>query len=382
MRCRAAALLALGLLMPGAAAASRPDASSLSRCAAAAPDGPSALRSGALSRGVNMTDALRLSTPMAQVERDMRTVRRLGMRHVRLPVRPDAALAWSGSGPPGATLRRLDAVACAAVRAGLAIIIDLHPEGRLALRDGSGDAAVERLATAWDHLAGRYAAIPPSMMAFELLNEPGLTSADRWARDQNALLARIRAAAPRHAVLLTAAPTSTAAALAFLAPTPDAEVGYVFHFYSPMIFTHQGADWTTPDRSSAKGLAYPADPANVAQVRRDAPPGLQPDLDAYARHDGSAAAIGAEIGQAAAWATRNHARLFVTEFGVFHEADPASRRAWLRDVRAALEASGIGWTAWEYRGGFGVDAGLGRPCADPDSIRRALGLCVPPKHAP
>jgi len=26
----------------------------------------------------------------------------------------------------------------------------------------------------------------------------------------------------------------------------------------------------------------------------------------------------------------------------------------LRDVRTALEADGIGWTMWDYRGGFGA----------------------------
>jgi hypothetical protein len=27
---------------------------------------------------------------------------------------------------------------------------------------------------------------------------------------------------------------------------------------------------------------------------------------------------------------------------------------WIRDVRTALEADGIGWAMWDYRGGFGV----------------------------
>jgi endoglucanase len=27
---------------------------------------------------------------------------------------------------------------------------------------------------------------------------------------------------------------------------------------------------------------------------------------------------------------------------------------WIRDVRTAFEADGIGWAMWDYRGGFGV----------------------------
>ena len=37
--------------------------------------------------------------------------------------------------------------------------------------------------------------------------------------------------------------------------------------------------------------------------------------------------------------------------------DDASRLAWLRDARAALEHHRIPWTVWEYSGLFGVTNG-------------------------
>ena len=57
------------------------------------------------------------------------------------------------------------------------------------------------------------------------------------------------------------------------------------------------------------------------------------------------------------------------------DADENSRNAWIRDVRTALEADGIGWAMWDYRGSFGVvfkeQGTTARP--DPATVE-ALGL--------
>jgi hypothetical protein len=47
----------------------------------------------------------------------------------------------------------------------------------------------------------------------------------------------------------------------------------------------------------------------------------------------------------------------------------------LQDVRQAFERNQIGWTVWEYVGGFGVGDDLQRGCLATDSIARALALC-------
>ena len=52
-----------------------------------------------------------------------------------------------------------------------------------------------------------------------------------------------------------------------------------------------------------------------------------------------------------------------------------SRTNWIRDVRTALEADGIGWAMWDYHNGFGVavkDAN-GKSVVDPQTVE-ALGL--------
>ncbi len=48
---------------------------------------------------------------------------------------------------------------------------------------------------------------------------------------------------------------------------------------------------------------------------------------------------------------------------------------WIHDVRTALEADGIGWAMWDYRGGFGVVwKEDGKPAKVDDKVVEALGL--------
>jgi len=49
---------------------------------------------------------------------------------------------------------------------------------------------------------------------------------------------------------------------------------------------------------------------------------------------------------------------------------------WIRDMRTALDKYNIGWTMWDYAGGFGVvHKQNGHPTADVEVVK-ALGLAV------
>ena len=78
---------------------------------------------------------------------------------------------------------------------------------------------------------------------------------------------------------------------------------------------------------------------------------------------------------AAAWAAKYQVPLTCNEFGTFRNfAPPADRAVWISDIRMALEKYGIGWTMWDYAGGFGVVTKQNsHPMADADIVK-ALGL--------
>ena len=63
------------------------------------------------------------------------------------------------------------------------------------------------------------------------------------------------------------------------------------------------------------------------------------------------------------------------EFGVYRKAaNPQDRAAWISDVRGVLEKYGIGWTMWDYSGGFGVVTKVNGKAVPDDVTLRALGL--------
>ncbi len=81
-----------------------------------------------------------------------------------------------------------------------------------------------------------------------------------------------------------------------------------------------------------------------------------------------------------AWATRWNVPVTCNEFGVYRKAAlPGDRAAWLKDVRTSLEKHGIGWTMWDYSGGFGVVTKTnGQPAVVDGVTVAALGLQMPP----
>ena len=373
--------LALLIASPSLAATRSPSSESLQACARAVNDARApGSRDAALSRGVNLT-TLFDPAPAGQDAADIRNLKAIGIRHVRIPIDPVWVLSWPASGATDDKLRRLDAFVCTALRSGVAVILDNHG-GDLHPTDVSPETALPRLGAAWDRLAARYAIFTPDLMFFEALNEPAFTDSKRWEPWQRDILAHIRAAAPNHTVLLTASPDSTPWGLSALTPLPDNNVVYAFHFYSPGLFTVQGANWVNPSLETVRGLKYPAEPGNVKLVQAGAAASHRKDLANFGKDYADTRALHAEIDVAAKWAQEHHVRLIVTEFGIFNGAvPPASRAAWLRDVRQALEQRSIGWTVWEYRGGFGVVSDLEHPCGSRASAKAALGLCASDQRA-
>ena len=56
----------------------------------------------------------------------------------------------------------------------------------------------------------------------------------------------------------------------------------------------------------------------------------------------------------------------------------AAAAAWISDVRTTLEKYDIGWTMWDYSGGFGVVTKQnGQPVPDEVTVK-ALGRTMPP----
>ena len=311
---------------------------------------------------------------------DIALIKGMGFDHVRftLNCEPMFRRGQADHIPPD-YLAMVDAAVKMIVDQGLAIIIDIHPESDFKAKLAADDAAVEQFEDFWRALAKHYSTRDPEKLFFEVLNEPEFRDRYRWAGVQARLVRAIREGAPQNTILVAGANWSSITELLFLEPLRDPNVIYNFHFYEPHVFTHQGATWSANFQHYLSKVPYPSTPENVQGAVAETPDAVnQQTVLRYGLDRWNAARIDAEIAVAAAWGKRWNVPLTCNEFGVYRAtATPEDRAAWIHDVRTALEKYGIGWTMWDYAGGFSVvtrPSGVSTP--DPVTLK-ALGMAAP-----
>ena len=312
---------------------------------------------------------------------DIALIAKLGFDHVRVSIDPmqlmGAMYGFRGANSNPQFLTQLDHAVDTMLANHLAVIIDVHPTDDYKQKMRTDDQAVDRFTTTWRRLAAHYADRDPNMVFFEILNEPEIYDAYRWAGIQTSVAAAIRQEAPHHTIIASGAVWSDFWDLLAIQPLADGNVIYNFHFYEPHEFTHQGATWSAPWYSYEHDIPYPATESSMTELLKEAPNALvRYDMEKYWLDDWNAHRIQLMIDNAAAWAHDNHVPLICNEFGVFRDhSDPVSRDNWLHDVRTALENDGIGWAMWDYRGNFGVvTKQKDQPTQVDDGVVKALGL--------
>jgi endoglucanase len=310
---------------------------------------------------------------------DIALIKAMGFDHVRLSVNPEPMFRHNSADQiPADYLSYLDDAVKMILDHDLAVVIDIHPESDFKARLAHDDF-VEQFSDYWRALARHYANLDPDRVFFEILNEPEVNDRYRWYGIQAKLAVVIREGAPQHTIIAAGAQWSADDQLLFLEPLRDPNVIYNFHFYEPHIFTHQGATWGVNNWHFLKGLPYPATPTDAEKAAAQEPDAVNRlYVVRYGLDHWGPERIDAEISQVGAWARQRGVPVVCNEFGAYRKnSDPKDRAAWISDVRTTLEKHGMGWTMWDYSGGFGV---VTKPhgVAAPDEITvKALGLHMP-----
>jgi endoglucanase len=283
---------------------------------------------------------------------DFARVKAWGFDHVRLPVDYGNAFTGTELAPDEAVLGLLDRAVDGLLAAGLQVILDLHKcpghdflEGIERDQGFFSDPALRAGARrVWSHLAERFG--HRSGVLLEILNEPVAPDAATWNAVKDEMAAHIRRHAPRATIVVGANRWNQAGEFAHLTPVPDDNVLYSFHYYLPLLFTHQFAPWL---------------PAGHFQVRRPYP-------GEYAVPAGTAGRLPLDTGRwdrarmerslepVLRFGERYQVPVGCHEFGVYvGGADRPSQLAWMRDFLSLLRAHDLGWSYWNYRN---LDFGL------------------------
>jgi endoglucanase len=221
----------------------------------------------------------------------------------------------------------------------------------------------------WRQIAQKFAD-EPGDVRFEIINEPVAPENKLLNEFNRRVLAAIRESNPTRIVYLTSNRWSQIATIDDVELPDDPHIAFTFHFYEPLVFTHQDASWVFA-REGLPNIPFP---------------GVVPEIGAYLRPgSGMANDIGRELSVAkdidepfaklARWVEQNAKgrEILLGEFGVFRAADDHSTTAWLRAVLDACERHGFAWNLWGYQSDeFGVLARDGSETRLLEAIRPYL----------
>jgi endoglucanase len=349
-------------------------------CVSQSSSGVSSERIATLARGFNLTGWLDGDTPRRPDDRVLAALRARGFTHIRLPVKAERLMdAFSSRDEVVRQLAELDAAIDTLTAIGFGVSIDLHPGDRFGrLHKSDPVLGFDLINELWRVLAQRFASRSPERVFFEVLNEPTIPVAV-WNEQGPRLAATIRQQAPNHTIVYGPANFQQIAALTELAPLDDPNVVYAVHFYEPMVFTHQGLDWSDDPLRFLRGVPFPtrlADPSiekQLAELRRGGRDRSADLLTSQLQRPWTEERITAAFAPARAWAERYRRPVIVNEFGVLGwKTAPADRARWIAATRRAAEANCMGWAHWEYADGFGFVRRVGNREIPDEAIIDAL----------
>lgn len=283
-------------------------------------------------------------------EADVQRAAGLGFDHLRLPV---DYFFFEDDAAPGVyreeRIAYIDRTIAWTKKYGLNLVLDLHHAPGYFFGDGEKNTLFvdpsmqERFLAIWCFFAKRYKAEGYNL-TFELLNELVWENSDPW----NVLWQRAEEAIheidPARNIIVGGNFWNSVDELENLVLSPKETVWYTFHFYHPMLFTHQRAMWNEENRRYPVQVEYPVDTVKHAGYYVGKRPLCEdrPVLDKAFLRD--------RLAPAREFISRHGRALYCGEYGVYAESPLESAVLWHREVAEILLEMGIGRAVWSLRG--------------------------------
>lgn len=306
---------------------------------------------------------------------DLEHIHQLGFDHVRIPVDPvifQCDRDWDSC----ERIQFLDEVIKRALADDLYVILDFHPPPQYTHDLIVNGQASDKYLRLWAQIAEHYGKIDSDRIILEVMNEFSSNDQNVWLGLLQRSIEVIRQHAPNSTIIVQGAGFSDIWDLIELPLLTDSNLIYNFHYYEPHIFTHQGATWGLDYWLDIHSLPFPASDKQMAELVDHADSQeARWRLLQYEEDHWTADRIAGDIAFVAQWAHGRNVALMCDEWGVYRNfVIPEDRERWLAAARTAFEANHIGWTMWDYQGGFGVVYKDGNQLRDDEIALRALDL--------
>lgn len=287
-------------------------------------------------------------------EKDLKNIAALGADHVRLPV--DYPLVETEDGTSiDSGYTYIDNCVAWCEKYNLNMILDLHKTAGYVFDDFENcssffenEALQKRFLSLWDKFAARYGKY--DFIAFDLLNEivdPNVN--DIWNALAAKAVARIRKVAPDTWILIGGTCNNSINTVKDILPPPDEKIVYSFHFYEPLLFTHQGGYWVANMPQDFR-IKYPLTAGEYIEIAKNKLGGHFTEIFCdMAPETSGAAMLSSLFHEALSVAESRNVPLYCGEYGVINLTDPQSALAWHKDMHKIFEQYSIGRAMWSYK---------------------------------
>lgn len=268
-----------------------------------------------LKRGMNLDHHVAEPGKYLAQEKYFKAIKAAGFDHVRLPF--EFSLNEAGLYPCDEYYQRIKATVQMALNEGLSAMVDVHPFKKMHCEPHAMKPHFYRM---WNELADALKDMDERVI-FEIFNEPdGNFNFEVLNEVQNEAISIIRKTNPTRLIAAASAHCNTFENLCHLVlPEDDENIFVTVHEYTPMKFTHQGADWMQGDWPT--GIRW----------------GTQADKDLLKER----------FNMAAEWGKEHNRHLHLGEFGAIKTGNLEDRIAWTRHVIRLCEERNMAWCYWE-----------------------------------
>lgn len=288
------------------------------------------------------------------LKKDIEQIADWGFDHVRLPVDYEVLEKDSGEQIPTG-FKRVEQVILWCRESKLNIVLDLHKAYGYDFNDAGNDeknnlfsseALQNRFVTLWINMVEAFAQY--DNVAFELLNEVvEKENAESWNRLIEKTVKEIRKKAPVAPIIYGGIQWNSVKTLKLLDIPQDENIIFTFHFYEPLLFTHQKAYWVK-NMDPEQTVPYPETMEYYREESKKL--GYQGEVVTLADSETMGVEFVEEMISEAIKAAENAGvSLYCGEFGVIDRAPTEDTLRWFQDVDEVFRKYKIGCAVWSYK---------------------------------
>ncbi|MGN0155527.1 MAG: glycoside hydrolase family 5 protein [Lachnospiraceae bacterium] len=287
-------------------------------------------------------------------ESDLKQIADWGFDHVRIPVDYEVLEDEKGNEIKGG-YSYVKQVLDWCTKYHLNAILDLHKAYGYDFNDAgneeknnlfSDETLQERFVQLWIRIAKAFGTYENA--AFELLNEVvEKENAEAWNHLIRKVVTAIREITIKTPIIYGGIQWNSVKTLKLLDIPQDDNTIFTFHFYEPLLFTHQKASWVA-NMDKEKDILYP-ESMDYYRTQSEIL-GYQGEVVIKAHSENMGKEFIREmVREAVKAAEKAGVGLYCGEFGVIDQAPQMDTLRWFEDVKSVFEEYHIGGAVWTYK---------------------------------